>query len=52
VPQREACRVVDGARPRDVAEVRTRPRFIELQQAIWDVLREAVPKVYRQPLAA
>ena len=43
---------VDLARPRDVAEVRTSPRFIELHRAIWDVLREEVLKGYRQQLAA
>jgi NitT/TauT family transport system ATP-binding protein len=43
---------VDLERPRDVAEVRTAPRFIELHQAIWDVLREEVLKGYRQQLAA
>jgi NitT/TauT family transport system ATP-binding protein len=43
---------IDLARPRDVAEVRTQPRFIELHQAIWDVLREEVLKGYRQQLAA
>ncbi len=43
---------IDLARPRDVAEVRTKPRFIELHQAIWDVLREEVLKGYRQQLAA
>ena len=44
--------VIDLPRPRDVAEVRTQPRFIELHQAIWDVLREEVLKGYRQQLAA
>jgi NitT/TauT family transport system ATP-binding protein len=44
--------VIDLARPRDVAEVRTAPRFIELHKAIWDVLREEVLKGYRQQLAA
>jgi NitT/TauT family transport system ATP-binding protein len=44
--------VIDLARPRDVAEVRTKPRFIELHQAIWDVLREEVLKGYQQQLAA
>jgi len=44
--------VVDLARPRDVAEVRTTPRFIELHNAIWSVLREEVLKGYRQQLAA
>ena len=43
---------IDLPRPRDVAEVRTQPRFIELHQAIWDVLREEVLKGYRQQLAA
>jgi NitT/TauT family transport system ATP-binding protein len=43
---------VDLKRPRDVAEVRTAPRFIELHQAIWAVLREEVLKGYRQQLAA
>ncbi len=43
---------VDLARPRDVAEVRTTPRFIELHQAIWAVLREEVLKGYQQQLAA
>jgi NitT/TauT family transport system ATP-binding protein len=43
---------VDLKRPRDVAEVRTTPRFIELHEAIWGVLREEVLKGYRQQLAA
>jgi NitT/TauT family transport system ATP-binding protein len=43
---------IDLERPRDVAEVRTTPRFIELHQAIWSVLREEVLKGYRQQLAA
>jgi NitT/TauT family transport system ATP-binding protein len=43
---------IDLARPRDVAEVRMQARFIELHQAIWDVLREEVLKGYRQQLAA
>jgi NitT/TauT family transport system ATP-binding protein len=43
---------VDLARPRDVAEVRTAPRFIELHRAIWAVLREEVLKGYQQQLAA
>ncbi len=43
---------VDLKRPRDVAEVRTMPRFIELHEAIWSVLREEVLKGYRQQLAA
>lgn len=43
---------IDLERPRDVAEVRATPRFIELHQAIWSVLREEVLKGYRQQLAA
>ena len=43
---------VDLPRPRDVAEVRATPRFVELHQAIWAVLRDEVLKGYRQQLAA
>ena len=43
---------IDLPRPRDVAEVRTTPRFIELHRAIWDVLREEVLKGYAQQLKA
>jgi NitT/TauT family transport system ATP-binding protein len=39
---------IDLARPRDVAEVRVTPRFIDLHKAIWDVLREEVLKGYEQ----
>jgi len=42
--------VVDMARPRDVAEIKMTPRFMELHQAIWSVLREEVLKGYRQQL--
>lgn len=41
---------IDLERPRDVAEVRTTPRFIELHKAIWDVLRAEVLKGYAQQL--
>jgi NitT/TauT family transport system ATP-binding protein len=41
---------VDLARPRDVAEIKTTPRFIELHAAIWAVLREEVLKGYAQQL--
>ena len=41
---------IDLERPRDVAEVRTTPRFIELHKAIWAVLREDVLKGYAQQL--
>ncbi|MEP7302005.1 MAG: ABC transporter ATP-binding protein [Caldimonas sp.] len=43
---------IDLPRPRDVAEVRATPRFVELHKAIWDVLREEVLAGYRQQLAA
>lgn len=43
---------VDLPRPRDVAEVRVLPRFVELHRAIWAVLREEVLKGYRQQIAA
>ncbi|NYT76269.1 ABC transporter ATP-binding protein [Alcaligenaceae bacterium] len=39
---------IDLPRPRDVAEVRTNSRFVELHKAIWDVLREEVLKGYAQ----
>jgi NitT/TauT family transport system ATP-binding protein len=39
---------IDLRRPRDVAEVRVTPRFIELHKAIWDVLRDEVLKGYAQ----
>ena len=41
---------VDIERPRDVAEVKMTPRFVELHAAIWAVLREEVLKGYRQQL--
>lgn len=41
---------IDLPRPRDVAEVRTQPRFVELHTRIWDVLREEVLKGYAQQL--
>jgi len=44
--------VIDLPRPRDVAEVRATPRFVELHQAIWGVLRDEVLKGYQQQLAA
>ena len=43
---------VDIPRPRDVAEIKTNPRFIELHRAIWDVLRDEVLKGYAQQLVA
>ncbi len=41
---------IDLPRPRDVAEVRSDPRFVELHRQIWDVLREEVLKGYAQQL--
>lgn len=41
---------VDLARPRDVAEIKTTPRFVELHAAIWAVLRDEVLKGYAQQL--
>ena len=41
---------IDIERPRDVAEVKMTPRFIELHQAIWAVLRSEVLKGYQQQL--
>ena len=43
---------VDLARPRDVAEIKTSPRFVELHAAIWAVLRDEVLKGYAQQLMA
>ena len=39
-------------RPRDVAEVRMTPGFLELHKQIWDILKAEVQKGYRQGLAA
>ena len=44
--------MIDLPRPRDVAEVRATPRFVELHRAIWSVLRDEVLKGYQQQLAA
>jgi NitT/TauT family transport system ATP-binding protein len=41
---------IDLPRPRNVAEVRTQPRFIELHTQIWNVLRDEVLKGYAQQL--
>jgi NitT/TauT family transport system ATP-binding protein len=40
--------VIDLPRPRDVAEIRVHPRFVELHAQIWGVLREEVLKGYQQ----
>lgn len=42
--------VIDLPRPRDVAEVRTHPRFVELHTQIWNVLRDEVLEGYAQQL--
>ena len=41
---------IDLSRPRDVAEVRSLPRFVELHSQIWAVLRDEVLKGYAQQL--
>lgn len=41
---------IDIERPRDVAEVKTTPCFLELHAAIWAVLREEVLKGRQQQL--
>ena len=40
--------VVDLPRPRDVSEIRMTPRFVEIHEAIWKVLRSEVLKGYEQ----
>ena len=37
---------IDLPRPRDVAEIRMSPRFVELHEAIWQVLKSEVLKGY------
>ena len=39
---------IDLPRPRDVAEIRMSPRFVELHEAIWHVLKDEVLKGYAQ----
>jgi NitT/TauT family transport system ATP-binding protein len=43
---------IDLPRPRDVAEIRAHPRFVELHAQIWSVLRDEVLKGYQQQLTA
>ena len=43
---------IDLPRPRDVAEIRMTPRFQELQERIWSVLRDEVLKAYQAWRAA
>ncbi|MGE0310927.1 MAG: ABC transporter ATP-binding protein [Lautropia sp.] len=40
--------VIDLDRPRDVAEIRMTPRFVELHESIWSVMREEVLKGYER----
>jgi NitT/TauT family transport system ATP-binding protein len=44
--------VIDLERPRDVAEIRAHPRFVELHKQIWNVLRDEVLKGYQQQRVA
>jgi NitT/TauT family transport system ATP-binding protein len=39
---------IDLPRPRDVAEIRMTPRFVELYEAIWGALKVEVRKTYAQ----
>jgi NitT/TauT family transport system ATP-binding protein len=41
---------IDLPRPRDVAEVRADPRFVQLHSQVWAVLRDEVLKGYAQQL--
>jgi NitT/TauT family transport system ATP-binding protein len=43
---------IDLPRPRDVADIRLTPRFLELHGAIWQVLKQEVLKSYRSAEAA
>lgn len=42
---------VDLPRPRDLMDIRTEPRFVELYRAIWSDLREEVVKSYERSKA-
>jgi len=42
--------VIDIERPRDVAEIKSTPRFRELHAGIWDAMRAEVLKGYEQQL--
>lgn len=43
---------IDLPRPRDVAEIRMTPRFLEIHRMIWDALRDEVQKAHAQEMAA
>ncbi len=40
--------VIDLPRPRDVAEIRMTPRFLQLHEQIWSAMKEEVLKGYQQ----
>ena len=40
--------VIDLPRPRDIAEIRLTPRFVELHRLIWETMKEEVLKGYVQ----
>ncbi|HEX7813461.1 MAG TPA: ATP-binding cassette domain-containing protein, partial [Burkholderiales bacterium] len=42
---------IDLPRPRDVAEIRLTPRFLEIHRLIWGALRDEVQKAHAQSLA-
>ncbi|MEQ1881109.1 MAG: ABC transporter ATP-binding protein [Burkholderiales bacterium] len=41
---------IDLPRPRDVAEIRLTPKFLDLHRRIWDALRDEVQKAYAHAL--
>lgn len=41
---------IDLPRPRDVAEIRLTPRFLDLHRSIWEALRDEVQKAYAHAL--
>ena len=41
---------IDLPRPRDVAEIRLTPRFVEIHKLIWQALRDEVQKAYAHAL--
>ena len=40
--------IIDLPRPRDVAEIRMTPRFLQLHEQIWSAMKEEVLKGYQQ----
>ena len=43
---------IDLPRPRDVAEIRMTPRFLDIHRMIWNALRDEVQKAHTQELAS